>query len=317
MIKSFKHLRKLFSYLYLLQLCAVSSLGSKLILASDEPIKSAIPAEANLATDKKLIAPGETAANSIRRSPAIYAGLSIVPGLGQAAQGRYLKGIGYFSTVFLGALIPNRDTRNIATFIWSYNIYDAFRDAGGKDTSQESFFENFVATFNPLNILDPHSAAGVAVGLSGALINKTDRNQAYHLRDALIEPVRMAFVGLGEEALFRGFMFPAISDMTTSYWAGAIASSAIFSAYHFTGWGLEAFRPDFFTVRLIGGLFGCWQTYRNRFDLRKSIFTHAWFDVFYFYDSNGILNGTGPNRHLGFAPNQNPGLGLKFSFPIE
>jgi membrane protease YdiL (CAAX protease family) len=89
-----------------------------------------------------------------------------------------------------------------------------------------------------------------------------------------------SFVGLGEEALFRGFVFPAFTDIFfDSVWIGAVTSSAFFSWAHVVG-GRQNLGASPLTQRFLMGLLFAWQTHRNQYDLRKSIFAHTWFDIF-------------------------------------
>lgn len=201
--------------------------------------------------------------------------LSIVPGLGQISNGDTLEGLGWFSTVVGLYLIPGAFTRQAAWDLWQYNLYDAYRDAHPKIRrySTQNVFANYLATFNPLNIIDPIGAPVVALG---AVVGA--RNNYSGLRNPTAIPF-YAFVGLGEEGLFRGFLFPGLSDVFSSKLVGAMTSSLIFAAVHITnGRSALGFFP--MTQRFLMGMLFCWQTDRNRYDLRKSIFAHAWFDIF-------------------------------------
>lgn len=205
--------------------------------------------------------------------PGVSGILSIVPGLGQVANGDFLEGLGYFTTV-VGLMAVNKNkhhfTQGMAQDIWMYNMYDAYRDAGARDTSKENAFQNYIGNFNPLNIIDPIGAPIVAIAAAsqGTADRQPDTPRALPGRI-----LHYTFVGFGEEALFRGFLFPGFSHLLNSKVAGAVISSAIFSAVH----------GEFgsaFSARFLIGLAFCGQAHLNKYDLRKNIFAHTWFDVF-------------------------------------
>lgn len=210
--------------------------------------------------------------------PGFAGTLSIVPGLGQVANGDAFEGLAWFVTT-VGLLSFKNDTvRKAGMNLWFYNMYDAYRDAGAPKSTNASLFENYAQNFNPVNIIDPIGAPIVAIaGLSSG-------NTASNKGATKSVPVRImyySFVGLGEEALFRGFLFPSLSSGLGSF-GGAVASSAVFSAAHGQG-GMA------FVTRFVGGLLFCWQVNRNKYNLGPSIFAHTWFD--FLLSRNGNLKG--------------------------
>lgn len=96
------------------------------------------------------------------------------------------------------------------------------------------------------------------------------------------------FVGLGEEGLFRRFLYPAFSDVFNSNVIGAVTSSVAFALFHATN-GSKDLTPAMLTARTVMGLIFCWQVTREKYDLRKSIFTHAWWD--FLVTRNGEFSG--------------------------
>jgi membrane protease YdiL (CAAX protease family) len=164
--------------------------------------------------------------------------------------------------------------RQIGYDLWQYNMYDAYRDAKPaiRRYKDHNVFQNYVATFNPANLWDP---IGAPIFATGAVIG-AGNNYA-----GIRNPTYIAyygFVGMGEEALFRGFMFPALSDWLGTF-TGAVVSSAAFSLFHATN-GSGALGAGPLTFRFIGGMLFAWQAHRNSYDLRKNIFAHSWWDVF-------------------------------------
>ncbi len=211
--------------------------------------------------------------------------LSIVPGLGQVANGNHWEGLAWFVTcagLFIGNPGGGGLGRQIGFTLWMYNMYDAYRDAGPRDSTKYSVFENGIAPYNPLNLIDPIGAPVVGI----AAIAGSSRGYP-----ALRNPgkvIMYGFVGLGEEGLFRGFLFPGLSHVFNNYPVGAVTSSVLFAFAHVTGGSVEI-KPATLAFRTAFGLIMSWQTYRNRFDLRKSIFAHAWWDVL--VDPKGQISG--------------------------
>ncbi|MBI3557531.1 MAG: CPBP family intramembrane metalloprotease [Deltaproteobacteria bacterium] len=83
-----------------------------------------------------------------------------------------------------------------------------------------------------------------------------------------------SFVGLGEEGLYRGFLFPAFADVFSSKFLGAFVSSALFGLAHTQYGGIGRLTVG------ITGLLWCWEESHNNFDPRKNMFSHAWYDFF-------------------------------------
>lgn len=205
-------------------------------------------------------------------APGVSGLLSIVPGLGQVANGDVLEGGGWFITTIGLYFSGNKILSQFGYDIWQYNMYDAYRDTGPHNHANNNVFANYVATFNPANIADPIGAP--IFGLGAALGSK---NKYAGIRNPTYIPY-YAIVGMGEEGLFRGFLFPALSEWVGTF-PGAVVSSALFSLFHITnGKGALGVAP--LTQRFVMGLLFSWQTHRNRYDLRKSIFAHSWWDVF-------------------------------------
>lgn len=220
-----------------------------------------------------------SAAIAPRSAHALAAGIagtaSIVPGLGQTLEGNFLEGLSWFSSVILLMSSSNGLVRQIGFDLWLYNSYDAYRDAKPSDGrfAQHNVVQNYIAAFNPLNASDrvglPIIGFGAYAGASKGYPN-------------LKNPAQMAmfgFVGMGEEGLFRGFLFPAFTWLSfDSKVMGAITSSAAFAAFHAVG-GKEnlAFSP--MIQRFVMGLIFSYQADRNRYDLRNGIFAHAWYDI--------------------------------------
>ncbi|MBI2607040.1 MAG: CPBP family intramembrane metalloprotease [Deltaproteobacteria bacterium] len=199
---------------------------------------------------------------------------SIIPGLGQVINGNALEGLGWFSSVAALSFSGNGYFAQIGFDLWMYNMYDAYRDArpqNGRFTNY-GVVENYVAAFNPLNIVDPIGAPIVAYGAYAG------SSRGYPGLRNVSKPLLYGFVGEGEEGLFRGFLFPGLSDVFSSKLVGALTSSAIFAVSHATG-GSSNLAGGALAQRFAGGMLFCWQANLNRYDLRHGIFAHAWYDI--------------------------------------
>jgi len=196
--------------------------------------------------------------------------LGIIPGLGHVTNGQTLEGIGWLSATIAGAVFGSieKTAPNLGFNIWMYQMYDAYQDSGGTPVSKNNPFTNYIAVVNPLNLLAPVStpflfAATASKWSKGNFSNVTAQRIAAY-----------GFVGWSEEALFRGFLYPSWSNFFGSRGVGAITSSIFFAAAHFE------FAPAPMAFRTLAGLAYCWQVGIDKYDLRKSIFSHAWLDVF-------------------------------------
>jgi hypothetical protein len=213
--------------------------------------------------------------------------LSVVPGLGQVAEGNPLEGLCWFTAV-VGSLVfansvhisepvSGTQTKLLSQAgydLWLYNIYDAYRDAKPQDGnfSNENALQNYTATFNPLNLGDVVGTPALGIWTSGFGIG----NKAYQ-RITFDRALFFGFVGMGEEGLFRGFLFPALSTSFNSKVVGAITSSILFSLFHITN-GVKEMESNFAQRFAMGCIFS-FEADRNHYDLRHQIFAHSWIDI--------------------------------------
>ena len=205
--------------------------------------------------------------------PAVSGALSIVPGLGQVANGDTAEGIGWFVGSLGLFFSGNHYLGQMGFDLWLYNTYDAYKDAGGAHTQPLTAGENWLGAFNPVNVIDPIGAPIVAVGAVSGIPHRS--------YPALRNPAKIAtysVVGLGEEGLFRGFLFPGFSDVFGSKLVGGALSSIAFAYAHALG-GSENLRPSALISRFVLGALFCFQANLNDYDLRKNIFAHTWFDI--------------------------------------
>lgn len=210
-------------------------------------------------------------------APSVAGTLSIIPGLGQVSTGETLEGVAWFASVVGLFSSGSSYARDVGFKLWEYNLYDAYRDAHGQDTVQTGVVKDYLSFLNPVNLFDPYSVGIVGYGSYRALTASSTASLGP--RSVFQGAFYYGFVGLGEEGLFRGFLFPGFSHLTGSYFVGGVLSSIAFSASH-----LMNKQSYYHSAAGLGELFllGAalsMQTYRNHFDLRHSIFTHAWYDI--------------------------------------
>lgn len=214
-------------------------------------------------------------------APGLSATASVIPGLGQTLNGEPVRGLFYLSAVVGGAFAGGPYFPYIAQNIWFYNIYEAYQDAGAKRTQPHSIAKNWLATLNPTLIVDPIGAPIVGTGIvAGA-------RGGYPVFTRPGEMVVFSFVGLGEEALFRGVLYPGFTDLTGSRVIGNLTSSVLFAAAHGVA-DTTQLRLLPMLARTFAGVAFAVQTERHDYDLRHSIFAHAWYDIFIVQDQLGI-----------------------------
>jgi hypothetical protein len=229
--------------------------------------------------------------------PALSGTLSLVPGLGQISNGDFLEGLGWFATTIGGLIATQGNANNQTIFLdlWMYNMYDAYRDAGASRTAKHNVFQNYIAAYNPTLLWGPYSTA--PLGTQSLLVANRGRPKfALGPNNRVLSPLYMSFVALGEEALFRGFIFSGFMNLTNgSLQFSSISSSLLFAAAHslYSGQRSSAFHPYTFAFRTLLGYFYCLQTNKDAYDLRKSIFSHTWVDVLYEWDRLGTFGGGG------------------------
>ena len=237
-------------------------------------------------------------------APELAGTLSVVPGLGQVANGQVLEGLAWFmsSMVLLGS--ADRNLSTVGFKIWSYNLYDAYKDAGGSETTQHSALSNYLAFVNPVNLLDAYTIP--TLGVQGAIATQTAGKNKAKLgpNSPLWGAFYFGFVGWGEEGLFRGFLYPAFSKGLHSHFWGATVSSALFSLSHLTNTNSYYHSTRGQLILFLWGMLWCAQASHNAYDLRHNIFSHAWFDIITEYAGDQA------------SGNSMPPLGLKITLPL-
>lgn len=246
-----------------------------------------------------------------RKSPRFAAILSGVwPGLGHMYLGDFRTAGELFvaSGLGLGGL-QSKETMVMSYAVlqntWMYGIYAAYRDArvymndSGHHYKMptDSFADMSMAPFRLKVLKKPEVWGGVLGFLAvGALIDyfaspsgdvgDVQEEDMRDLREVAFSPIIALPVGVGEEALFRGYLQSQLTETFTP-WGGIILSSLSFTAAHI---GNAAFLPEkerwryyTFGLPLIGafGMYSGWLTYKNH-SLQESAAIHTWYDFVVF-----------------------------------
>ncbi len=230
----------------------------------------------------------------------------ICPGLGHA----YLKDVsmaGYLfgssSLAVYAAIkeIGNTDVSfglNIAQNTWSYGIYSAYRDARiangltgySYKMPTDSFFDLATAPFRPSVLKKPEVWGGVlgalAVAFTTAYVVESIEGRipspAASSRGPLF-PMMALPVGVGEEALFRGYLQTQFCEMFRPE-IGITLSSLSFGAAHIPNaqaleknrrWTYYSFSLPLITS--LGAYLG-WLTHKNG-SLKESVAVHTLYDM--------------------------------------
>ncbi len=112
--------------------------------------------------------------------------------------------------------------------------------------------------------------AGLALGIASMDSRVKDE---FSFGDAAFTAGVSYNAGVGEEALFRGYLMPVLRERIGSDgWSNVIQGTA-FGAAHYSE------RNKLPVFQTLAGYYLGWLTQRNEWSLRESIFLHAWWDV--------------------------------------
>jgi hypothetical protein len=100
--------------------------------------------------------------------------------------------------------------------------------------------------------------------------NRNSEPEKFELRpiDGLASSYTSYVAGTGEEAFFRGWMYPVLYQNTNSHIISNLVQGTAFGYAHGP-------QPYF---QLAFGFYAGWLNERNNFDLGEAIFVHAWWD---------------------------------------
>jgi Type II CAAX prenyl endopeptidase Rce1-like len=233
-----------------------------------------------------------------------------VPGAGQYAEGSPLVGAGFTSAAVVGyALYFTGDTSGahltdlprrpagqqalagleIATASGFLSAYDAFHRAlpslqrEGKYTfitAHESPGRVLLAPFDPQMLrrwttwID---LAHTGIVTTILVLSETKPGKQYlpfQPHDGVFTTTLAYGAGTGEEALFRGWLYPLVyQNLGQRAWLANGIQATIFGSLHVPQAG--AFAADI----AAWGFYEGWLTRRNGWSVRESVFHHFWYDV--------------------------------------
>jgi membrane protease YdiL (CAAX protease family) len=210
-------------------------------------------------------------------------------------------------------------TTSLITFesIWSYGIYAAYRDVRSYNGSSRYSYQMPTDSFADLS-LSPIRARilkkpEVWGGFLGALALAIGTSYWIYPEEAHIRlstersiptPLIALPVGIGEEALFRGYLQSLLSE-SFNPWVGITLSSLAFGAAHIPNaqmlekehrWRYYSFSLPLITT--LGAYFG-WMTYKNR-SLQESVALHTWYD-FTLFAASAFARQAAATGRPGFA----------------
>jgi len=110
----------------------------------------------------------------------------------------------------------------------------------------------------------------LALILSPLQFNKSPRPDRFELRpvDGVSSTYMSYVAGTGEEAMFRGWMYPVLYQNTDNHFLSNAIQGTVFGYMHGP-------KPYF---QLAFGFYAGWLTKRNEFDIGEAAFVHAWWD---------------------------------------
>ncbi|MFW5947815.1 MAG: CPBP family intramembrane glutamic endopeptidase [Gemmatimonadota bacterium] len=232
---------------------------------------------------------------------------TMVPGLGQYIDGAYLAGAAYTGAfvagVALGPEIANGDVdtgdpwpraaRDQAGYQVVHSAFtaqllsgwDAFQRAvpalqrdGKYDflTTRENVGDLLTAPFDMEFLGRPTTWAylaytGVVTGIVLAHRESGTEYEPFRPHDAGFAGALSYNAGVGEEALFRGWLLPMLHQKTGQrFWLANGIQASLFGRAHGANGTL---------FHVLSGLYKGWVTQRNDWSIRESIFHHFWYDV--------------------------------------
>lgn len=189
------------------------------------------------------------------------------------------------------AEIASQFLGQMGMFAGELSLYDTFRRRVTRyqEYGQYTFLpkaqpveELLMAPFDFSQFTKPSTYIPLAVGagLVAAVLSVSKYNRVTGIDLALTGPISYQ-AGVGEEAMFRGWMYPVLYEKTSPWFANAVQSS-IFAAAHLSATNKA---PVF---QFAAGWYLAYLTRSNNFNLSQSIFLHAWWDVFAVLAANSV-----------------------------
>lgn len=236
-----------------------------------------------------------------RNSAWLPLGSLLLPGLGQYIESQGSAGAFYTGVAAGGALLANGassgsetdDFKNMADsarqrtyglqlyqFAGEMSAFHTFRTRietlkpHGMYTfvTKERSTDLMLAPFEPEHFIRPTTFIPL-LGLLAIEISRLKDGSYVDFGDGAFTGGVSYNAGVGEEALFRGYLMPVLhQNLGSAFWANAIQGT-VFGAAHLSGQN---------KLPVIQGLMGFylgWLTQRNQYSNRQSVFLHTWWDV--------------------------------------
>lgn len=236
-------------------------------------------------------------------------GSVLVPGLGQYLHGEPLTGAAYTGAALTGLLVAanvGASTANAVDFPRAgrdqlaaeaahvyqtagfLSAWDAFHRAipalqrEGKYeflTTREDLGDLLTAPFETefLGRWTTWVNLAFTAAMAGIVLAEHDPGVAYEpfrARDAAFVTSLSLNAGVGEEALFRGWLLPHFhQNLGERFWVANALQAGIFGLLHVDSAG------EFAVVIGAAALYDGWVTRRNDWSIREAVFNHFWYDL--------------------------------------
>jgi hypothetical protein len=237
-------------------------------------------------------------------------GSFILPGLGQWSEGQipsaaFYSGLGVTS-VMVARGVGDEDNVEVSDYdratdqqrllsyslqvyqtVGSLSAYQSFRTAvnSRRDDGQFQFLEKeyeedagdlLLAPLQMGELLKPTTYIPLGLLTVAALADWNNRQRSWLGKDVAFSLGTSYNAGVGEEALFRGYMMPLLMEQWDSPFWSNFTTALVFGALHISP-GNPVPWPQFTLGYYLG-----WLSQRNHWTLKQSIFIHAWWDVIAF-----------------------------------
>lgn len=139
-------------------------------------------------------------------------------------------------------------------------------------TTEETPADLFLAPFDFSQLTRPTTFVPL-LALAGLLASLKNANSSLDVNDAAFTAGISYNAGVGEEALFRGYMMPVLrQSFDNDFWSNTVTAT-LFAAAHYSQ------RNRLPLVQGAIGWYLGWLTQRNHWSLRQAVFLHTWWDI--------------------------------------
>ncbi len=286
--------------------------------------QSTLPRYRDAAANDAFYLPSYEGLKPTKYAP-LAASLAIVPGLGHIYLGDYATAGSFLGSAAASYVFATQSHNFVAVYsgiesmqtIMIYGIYAAYRDARSFNgpanyhypMPKDSFSDLIYAPFEWKTISKPEVWAGIFGTLAvGTALSTWAYGHIAPMSISLADVIPFtAFpIGIREEALFRGFLQPALSEIATPI-GGWILSSLAFGAAHLSNaHNLPSeYRQTYYTVSIpyiaAFGAYAGWLAQKNR-SLKECVAVHAWYDFTLFaLEAAAMRATTNTPKHFSMA----------------